>query len=119
MPINCEIINDKRMKVPSMLFVAIKESVLGKDYDLSVIITTPTHIKKLNTIYRNKKCPTDILSFPLSKKEGEIYLCLSEAKKEMKKFGEQLQMQNFQAKFSKNHVACAFPLLATLLINFS
>ena len=69
-----------------MAFAAIKAASLGKSYSLSLNFVSPAEIKKLNLIYRNIKTPTDILSFPLSKKEGEIYICLSEARKEMKKF---------------------------------
>jgi probable rRNA maturation factor len=68
-------------------FRAIKEAALGKDYDLCLIFTTPARMKKLNLIYRNKDRTTDILSFPLSNKEGEIYICQSEARKEAKNFG--------------------------------
>ena len=64
----------------------MKCAVLGKNYDLSLAFISKEKIKKLNLIYRNINKPTDILSFPISKKEGEIYICLSEAKKEAKKF---------------------------------
>jgi len=80
------IINETKLKLPATPFKAIKEEVLGKKYDLSVIVTTPARMKKLNTIYRDKECATDILSFPISETEGEIYLCLTEARKEAKKF---------------------------------
>ena len=77
------IINQTRAGIPAKArFRAIKEAALGNDYDLSLIFTTPARIEKLNLIYRNKDKPTDILSFPLSKKEGEIYICQSEARKE-------------------------------------
>ncbi len=78
--------NIGRGQVPRLPFEQIKKSALGSKYDLSLIFTTPAKIKKLNLLYRNKNKPTDILSFPISKKEGEIYICLSEAKKEKKKF---------------------------------
>ena len=81
------IINETRAIVPRAAFRAIKEAALGKAYGLSVIFTTPAMMKKLNTIYRDKEKATDILSFPISEKEGEIYICQSEAKKEMVKFG--------------------------------
>ncbi len=64
----------------------MKEAVLGKDYDLSWSFISSEKIKRLNLSYRNIDKPTDILSFPLSKKEGEIYICLAEARKEAKKF---------------------------------
>lgn len=68
------------------VFNKMKEAVLGKEYDLSFAYIAPAKMKKLNLIYRNINKPTDILSFPLSKTEGEMYICLSEARKEAKKF---------------------------------
>ena len=67
-------------------FQNIKDKILGKDYDLSWAFISPKKIQKLNLIYRNINKPTDILSFPLSKIDGEMYICLSEARKEAKKF---------------------------------
>lgn len=88
---NVAIANDTGSALPAFLsaipFRDIKEEILGKDYDLNLIFTTAAKIKKLNTIYRNKEEATDILSFPLSENEGEIYICPSEARKEAKKFG--------------------------------
>ena len=81
------IVNETRAGIPvEARFRAIKKAALGTDYDLSLIFTTPAKIAKLNLIYRDKKTPTDILSFPISKKEGEIYICQSEARKEAQKF---------------------------------
>jgi len=80
------LINETSSKLAPADFSVIKESVLGKRYSLTVAIVSPARMKKLNLIYRNIAKPTDILSFPLSKTEGEIYLCLEEAKKEAKKF---------------------------------
>ena len=67
-------------------FKEIKNKILGKDYDLSWAFITPKKIQKLNLIYRNQDKPTDILSFPLSKTEGEIYICKSETRKMAKDF---------------------------------
>ncbi len=68
------------------IFVAIKNSTLGKSYHLSFAFIGPEKMRKLNLIYRNLNKPTDILSFPLSNTDGEIYICRSEARKEAKKF---------------------------------
>lgn len=80
------IINENKEKLPKIPFKEIKEASLGNNYSLSLIFTSPAKMKKLNTIYRDKEKPTDILSFPLNENEGEIYISLSEAKKESKKF---------------------------------
>ncbi|MFA6295549.1 MAG: rRNA maturation RNase YbeY [Candidatus Paceibacterota bacterium] len=79
--------NETSCKIPSIQFKKIKDAILGVNYELTLVFTSSTYLKKLNTIYRDKEVSTDILSFPLSEKEGEIYICQSEAKKEAKKFG--------------------------------
>lgn len=78
--------NETKATLPRVAFDEIKNATLGKDYRLNVIIVSEARIKKLNTIYRDKEVATDILSFPLSETEGEIYLCLPEVRKEAKKF---------------------------------
>jgi probable rRNA maturation factor len=89
------IINENKEKLPKVPFQEIKEASLGKNYSLSLIFTSPERMKKLNTIYRNKETPTDILSFPLNENEGEIYISLSESRKEAKKF--EREYENFIA----------------------
>jgi probable rRNA maturation factor len=80
------LVNETRGVIPRISFVDIKNAVLGKKYNLTLIITTPAKMKKLNTIYRDKEHATDILSFPISKDEGEMYISLSETRKEAKNF---------------------------------
>lgn len=81
------IINETKAAFPEVAFDAIKNSALGKSYELTVIIASPALVKRLNLTYRNKNHATDILSFPLSKNEGEIYLCQNAARKKAKEFG--------------------------------
>ena len=81
-----DIVNKTKATLPRVAFNAIKEAILGKDYDLTLIIAPDAEIKKLNKIYRDIDKPTDILSFPVSTKEGDIYISVTEAKKEAKKF---------------------------------
>ncbi len=54
---------------------------MGEKYSLSVIFTTPKKIEKLNTSYRGKPSSTDILSFGLSKTEGELYISMPDVVK--------------------------------------
>jgi probable rRNA maturation factor len=72
-------------------FVQIKDAVLGKDYELSLVFVTPKEVARLNTTYRNKPLATDILSFPLDKNSGEIFMNMEEVKKESKKFERELK----------------------------
>ncbi len=69
----------------------MKNEVLGTDYELSLVFASKTVLKNLNGTYRGKNEPTDILSFPLSDSEGEIYINLEEARKESKKFNREFK----------------------------
>lgn len=51
----------------------IKDFVLGKDFELSIVVVGDKKIQNLNKTFRNKDYPTDVLSFPLSKTSGEIF----------------------------------------------
>ncbi|MDD4989627.1 MAG: rRNA maturation RNase YbeY [Candidatus Pacebacteria bacterium] len=70
-----------------VLFSSIKDKILGKKYDLSLVFIPPTKSRELNYKFRGKNKPTNVLSFPLSKNSGEIFITPSVAKKEAPKFG--------------------------------
>ena len=80
------ITNTTKAKLPRLAFSDMADAVLGKKYELSLAIVSAAHMKKLNKMHRNIDAATDILSFPLSKTDGEMYLCLTETKKEAPKF---------------------------------
>lgn len=75
-----------RPGVSEAAFLAMKNEVLGKEYMLSLAFVGNTTSKKLNTIYRNKEYPANILSFALAKHEGEIVMDLQKIRTETKKF---------------------------------
>ncbi len=83
---NFHITNTTKSKLPDFDFVKIKEVILGKKYELSVIIVGKKEIQKLNKEYRDINKPTDILSFPLSDDFGEMYINPEMTKLEAKKF---------------------------------
>ena len=76
----------KNGDIPEIPYLSIKEKLLGKKYDLTVVFCTPKESQERNQAYRHKDYPTNILSFPLSDSLGEIYICLSVAKKDAAKF---------------------------------
>ncbi len=73
-------------KLPSLPFVEIKEKLLTKKYNLTIVFCSPKESRERNKKYRNKDYPTNILSFPLSESEGEIYISLSTVRSDAKKF---------------------------------
>ncbi len=81
---NLSIINKTKGKLISLPFDAIKKDILGEEYSLSIVFVGEKFSKQLNFKYRNKNKPTNILSFPLDKKQGDIFICLNTVKKESK-----------------------------------
>lgn len=76
----------KNGPLPTIPFLRIKEKILGKDYLLTIIFCTLEESRERNKTYRDKDYPTNILSFPLSDTEGEIYISLQTARKDAKNF---------------------------------
>lgn len=83
---NFAIAHTARHSLPRVPFSMMKEKVLGKEYVLSLVFTPPRKMQELNQRYRGKNVPTDILAFPLSKKSGEIHICMSMVKKKAPQF---------------------------------
>ena len=72
--------------LPKIPYRGMVDALLGKKYILTIIFCTPKESQDLNKIHRNKNYPTNILSFPLGVDEGEIYISLSTARGDAKKF---------------------------------
>ena len=78
------LINKTKGKLPGLPFEKIKDDILGKKYSLSIALVDEKTSKEINKKYRNKNKPTNILSFPFSKNTGEIILCPTVIKNEVK-----------------------------------
>lgn len=72
--------NKTRKPSPRLKFEEIKNHVLGKDYELSLVLCGDALSKRLNTSYRSKNYPTNVLAFTISKTSGEIFINLSRLK---------------------------------------
>lgn len=78
---------NKKKRPVKLPLKKIKDDLLGKDYDLSLVFADKTLSRSLNSKYRKKNKPTDVLSFSLSDKMGEIFVCPDIAKVKAPKFG--------------------------------
>jgi rRNA maturation RNase YbeY len=76
----------KNGEIPELPYLSMKEKILGKKFELTVIFCSPKESQERNKAYRGKDYPTNILSFPLSLNEGEIYISLSVARNDAKNF---------------------------------
>jgi len=71
---------------PDLPYQAIKNDILGTQYQLSLAFVGGTRAQALNVAYRNKDYTPNVLSFPLDTAVGEIFITPTIAKKEAKKF---------------------------------
>lgn len=85
---NFQIKNTTKGSLPRLPFVSLKDAVLGTKYELSLVIAGDALSRKLNLQFRGKDKPANVLSFPLSKNEGEIFINLKRAKIEAPDFDE-------------------------------
>ena len=73
-------------KPPRLPFDRIKDHVLGKRYELSVVFVGDMRAQSLNKKYRKKNYIPNVLSFPLSENSGEIFINPHQAKREAPDF---------------------------------
>ncbi|MEL6804569.1 MAG: rRNA maturation RNase YbeY [Bacteroidota bacterium] len=76
---------------PSLPYQEMKDAILGKRYEASLVFVGPDRARALNIQYRTKDYVPDVLSFPLTDTVGEVYICPTTAKREAAKFGHSQQ----------------------------
>lgn len=72
--------NKTRKGTPGIKFENIKDKILGKGYELSLVFCGDALSRKLNKTYRNKDKATNVLAFPIAKNSGEVFINLSKTK---------------------------------------
>lgn len=85
---NFSIINNTKSNPPlnGLLLVKIKNAILGERWNIELALVTPKESLRLNSIYRKKSKPANVLSFRLSSNEGQIIICPSTASKQAEEF---------------------------------
>jgi len=68
-------------------FAEISAAILGKDYELSLVICGDALATRMNSEHRKKTYSPNVLSFPLDTHEGEIFLNIRVAERESKRYG--------------------------------
>ncbi len=74
------ITNTTKDKLPRLPFSKITSAVLGEKYDCSLVIINSKKSCELNRKHRGKNTATNILSFPLDRESGEIFIDLKQAR---------------------------------------
>lgn len=71
---------------PILPYEEMKNAILGKKYELSLVFIGKVRAQTLNKTHRNATYTPNVLSFPLDTHIGEIYITPSIALKEAHKF---------------------------------
>lgn len=71
---------------PVYPYEMMKDAILGRTYELSLCFVGTTRARRLNQAHRHKTYVPNVLSFPLSERCGEIFLCPAVANKEASHF---------------------------------
>ncbi len=71
-----------RGPVPRIPFADIAQAILGDSYELSLVICGDKLAQRMNIEHRQKSYYPNVLSFPLTKSEGEIFLNVRKAERE-------------------------------------
>lgn len=85
---NLSVNNFTRRNSPtSELFLSkMAQEILGKDYSLSIVFIGDKRCRNINRTYRQKDYATNVLSFPLDRKSGEIFLNLRKVEQQTTQF---------------------------------
>ena len=79
------IFNETKQHIPRKTMRTIFSDLLKKKYSLVVVCIGDAYSKNLNAAYRNKKRPTNVLTFPPGEsKVAEIYINTKMAEREAK-----------------------------------
>jgi ssRNA-specific RNase YbeY (16S rRNA maturation enzyme) len=71
------ITNLTRHSVPNLPWQKIKNTILGKRYNLSLVLAGRQRLRTLNKNYRRQNTAARTLAFPFSKNQGEIFLSIN------------------------------------------
>jgi rRNA maturation RNase YbeY len=98
-----------RSSVPSLPYEKMARGILGPRYHLSLVVCGDTLARRINKQYRKKTYAANVLSFPLSKTEGEIFLNVRKAAREALPAGRQGAGQSrTQQRAIKNRMALLY-----------
>ncbi|MDO8561682.1 MAG: rRNA maturation RNase YbeY, partial [bacterium] len=68
-------------------FEKMAREILGRNYVLSLVLSGDALARRMNRTYRKKDYTPNVLSFPLLKNDGEIFLNVRKAEREARALG--------------------------------
>ena len=82
----CTVTSTIKSKPPVFPYETMKDTILGKKYEVCLTFIGSTRARALNESYRSKTYVPNVLSFPLDETHGDIFICPEVAKKEAASF---------------------------------
>lgn len=82
----------KIRNAPNLSWKKIKDLVLGRKYDLSVVLADDSEMRRAEKMLKHKK-RANVLSLAYSKSSGEILLNIPQIRREAKKYGKQSEQR--------------------------
>ena len=76
-----------RGPVPLLPYEKMARAILGPTYELSLVVCGDKLAQRMNIEHRKKSYFPNVLSFPLTKHEGEIFLNVRKAEREARQYG--------------------------------
>jgi len=78
---------EKSRLAPKLPYDAMRKSILGNSYSLTLAFIGEKRAQSLNKTHRNASYVPNVLSFPLDAHTGEIYITPLVARREAHKYG--------------------------------
>lgn len=80
-------ISSSAREFPKLSYEKMKDEILGKNYNLSLVFVGTKRGREINIKTRGKTYSPNVLSFPFSSKEGEMFISPIVAKREAHQYG--------------------------------
>ena len=80
------IVNLTKVRLKRLPFFKLKNYSVGETFEVSLVFIGEHLAKRLNKTYRGKDYTPNVLTFPLGKRSGEIFICPKRAEQDAKKF---------------------------------
>jgi rRNA maturation RNase YbeY len=80
------VVRKTKGRLPSLPFEDLKNTILGKKYELSIVFVGTQYSRELNREHRDKDYPTNILSFPTTEHAGDIFINLKKVRSDARLF---------------------------------